>query len=43
MSCKIPFKDKTNCTVLQSKECEADDFIARWIHNPPNDKHCISK
>jgi 5'-3' exonuclease len=35
------FKDKTNCTVLQNKECEADDFIARWIHNHPNDKHCI--
>ena len=35
------FKDKTNCTVLQNKDCEADDFIARWIHNHPNDKHCI--
>ena len=35
------FRNKTNCTVLQNKDCEADDFIARWIHNHPNDKHCI--
>ena len=33
--------DKTNCTILQSKHCEADDYIARWIQNHPNDKHCI--
>jgi 5'-3' exonuclease len=35
------FERRTNCTVLQNKQCEADDFIARWIQNHPNDKHCI--
>lgn len=39
------FKDfidaKTNCTVLQHQQCEADDFIARWIQNHPDDKHVI--
>jgi len=39
------FKDfidqKTNCTVLQHQQCEADDFIARWIQNHPNDEHVI--
>lgn len=39
------FKDfidqKTNCTVLQHPRCEADDFIARWIQNHPDDKHVI--
>ena len=39
------FKDfidqKTNCTVLQHKQCEADDFIARWIQNHPDDEHVI--
>lgn len=35
------FINKTNCTVLQHNEVEADDFIARWIQNHPNDKHCI--
>lgn len=34
-------KTKTNVTVLQDKQCEADDFIARWIQNHPDDKHCI--
>ena len=32
---------KSNCTILQHKQCEADDFIARWIQNHPNDKHVI--
>lgn len=32
---------RTNCTVLQHSECEADDFIARWIQNHPNDNHVI--
>ena len=32
---------RTNCTVLQHAECEADDFIARWIQNHPDDKHVI--
>lgn len=35
------FRDKTNVTTLQHGECEADDFIARWIQNHPNDKHII--
>ena len=35
------FLNKTNCTVLQHAECEADDFIARWIHNHPSDNHII--
>lgn len=35
------FIDRTNVTVLQHKRCEADDFIARWIQNHPDDKHCI--
>ena len=33
--------EKTNCTVLQHEQCEADDFIARWIQNHPDDKHVI--
>jgi len=33
--------NKTNCTVLQHKQCEADDFIARWIQNHPDDEHVI--
>ena len=32
---------RTNCTVLQHKQCEADDFIARWIQNHPDDEHVI--
>ena len=32
---------RSNCTVLQHKQCEADDFIARWIQNHPDDKHVI--
>lgn len=38
---KTFFTDKTNCTVLQHGNCEADDFIARWIQNHPDAKHCI--
>jgi 5'-3' exonuclease len=34
-------KTKTNCTVLQHQNAEADDMIARWIHLHPNDKHII--
>ena len=33
--------DKTNCTVLQNKQLEADDLIAGWIQQHPNDKHVI--
>ena len=35
------FLNKTNCTVLQHGQCEADDFIARWIQNHPDDNHII--
>lgn len=34
-------RDKTNCTVLQHPNAEADDLIARWIQLHPNDKHVI--
>ncbi len=33
--------EKSNCTVLQHGNVEADDFIARWIQNHPNDKHVV--
>jgi 5'-3' exonuclease len=39
------FKDfiaeKTNCTVLQNPQLEADDLIAGWIQTHPNDNHVI--
>ena len=34
-------EEKTNCTVLQHKELEADDLIAGWIQSHPSDKHVI--
>ena len=38
------FKDfvtnKTNCTVMQHKQLEADDLIAGWVQAHPND-HCV--
>ena len=33
--------DKTNCTVLQHDELEADDLIAGWTQAHPDDKHVI--
>jgi len=33
--------DKTNCTVLQHPQLEADDLIAGWVQNHPNDDHVI--
>ncbi len=33
--------EKTNCTVLQHSELEADDLISGWIWNHPNDHHVI--
>jgi 5'-3' exonuclease len=33
--------DKTNCTVLQHPELEADDLIAGWIQSHPSDQHVI--
>ena len=39
------FKDfvgtKTNCSVLQNKQLEADDLIAGWVQSHPNDNHVI--
>jgi len=39
------FKDfvstKTNCTVIRHPQLEADDLIAGWIQNHPNDNHVI--
>jgi 5'-3' exonuclease len=32
---------KTNCTVLQHPQLEADDLIAGWIQNHPDDNHVI--
>jgi 5'-3' exonuclease len=34
-------REKTNCTVLQHPELEADDLIAGWIQSHPEDHHCI--
>ena len=33
--------DKTNCTVLHNPVLEADDLIAGWIQNHPDDNHVI--
>jgi len=33
--------EKTNCTVLQHPELEADDLIAGWIQSHPDDHHTI--
>lgn len=33
--------EKTNCTVLQHPELEADDLIAGWIQYHPSDEHVI--
>ena len=39
------FKDfvgtKTNCTVLQNQQLEADDLIAGWVQAHPQDNHVI--
>jgi len=39
------FKDyiheKTNCTVLQHPQLEADDLIAGWIQSHPDDNHVV--
>lgn len=34
-------KDKTNCTVLQHSQLEADDLIAGFIQSHPNNNHVI--
>jgi 5'-3' exonuclease len=33
--------EKTNCTVLQHPQLEADDLIAGWVQAHPNDNHVI--
>lgn len=33
--------DKTNCTILQHPQLEADDLIAGWIQHHPNHNHVI--
>ena len=33
--------EKTNCTVLQNPQLEADDLIAGWIQSHPLDEHVI--
>jgi 5'-3' exonuclease len=33
--------EKTNCTVLQHPQLEADDLIAGWIQHHPDDQHII--
>ena len=33
--------EKTNCTVLQNPQLEADDLIAGWIQAHPQDNHII--
>lgn len=38
---KTFLNEKTNCTVLQHKQLEADDLIAGWIQSHPNDNHVI--
>lgn len=38
---KVFLTNKSNCTVLRHERCEADDFIARFIQNHPEDEHVI--
>lgn len=38
---KTFLSQKTNCTVLHNSVLEADDLIAGWIQNHPNDNHVI--
>lgn len=34
-------REKTNCSVLQHKQLEADDLIAGWVQHHPEDQHII--
>lgn len=34
-------RDNTNCPVLQHAQAEADDMIATWIQNHPDDQHVL--
>ena len=38
---KTFLQEKTNCTVLQHQELEADDLVAGWIQSHPEDHHTI--
>jgi 5'-3' exonuclease len=33
--------EKTNCTVMRHSQLEADDLIAGWVQQHPNDNHVI--
>lgn len=35
------FANKTNCTVLRCETAEADDMIATWVQQHPQDNHMI--
>ena len=35
------FSEKTNCSVAQCEQAEADDMIATWIQQHPDDNHYI--
>ncbi len=35
------FKDKTNCSVIRQGNAEADDLIATWVQEHPQDDHVI--
>ena len=35
------FADKTNCSVIRCEQAEADDMIAMWIQDHPDDEHMI--
>ena len=35
------FKDKTNASVIRCGNAEADDLIATWVQQHPNDEHVI--
>ena len=38
---KTFISEKSNCTVLQHPQLEADDLIAGWVHAHPADEHVI--
>ena len=35
------FSEKTNCSVIRCEQAEADDMIALWIQDNPEDEHMI--
>ena len=40
-SLKLFLSERTNCTVLQHNQLEADDLVAGWIQSHPEDQHVI--